>query len=181
MSKNLENNMGTSYAESCVEKNNKGIALKIFIVGLVISLILCGVGFLRQNNAKKTNEERAKQALAQSQANVDAAQKRYEEIQAEIVPLKEQYEAKKQEADSMNMSDSNWFANHSRVQREASEINSQISSLESEAWTLQNKDYTVYYSLVKPLTYLLFYYIAGGVFALLSLIALIYFLVTRKK
>ena len=181
MSKNLENNMGTPYVESGVEKNNKGIAVKIFIVGLIISLILCGVGFIRQNNAKKINEERAQQALEQSQEAVNQAEKRYAEIQEQLAPLKEQYEAKRQEADSMNMRDPNWFADHSRVQREASAINSQISDLESEIWTLQHKDYTVYYSLVKPLTYLLFYYIAGGVFTLLSLIALIYFLATRKK
>lgn len=181
MSKKSESTIGTPYTESGVEKNNKNIAIKIFIAGLIISLILCGVGFVKQNNAKKTNEERAQQAYEQSQSAVEQAKKRLEEIKTEIVPLQEQYEAKRKEADSMNMIDPDWFADHSRVQREASNINLQISQLESEAIQLENADYTVYYSLVEPITYLVFYYIAGGVFALLSLIALIYFLATRKK
>ena len=176
-----ENNIGTPYTESGAEKNNKGIAIKIFIVGLIISLIVCGVGFIKQNNAKKTNEERKQQALEQSQAAVDQANKRWEEIKAQIPPLQEQYEAKQQEADSMNMRDPNWFADHSKVQREASNISSQISALEQELFVIENKDYTVYYSLVEPKTYMTFYYVAAGIFGLLSLIALIFFLATRKK
>ena len=47
-----------AYEETSTEKNNKGIAIKLFIFGLIISIIICGVGFLKQNNANKTNEER---------------------------------------------------------------------------------------------------------------------------
>lgn len=160
---------------------NRGIAIKIFIVGLIISLILCGIGFVKQNEAKKTNEERAQQAYARSQNAVDQAKKRLEEIKEELVPLQEKYEAKQQEADSMNMRDQNWFENHSKAIREISDIRSQISALESEQYKIENANYTAYYSLVEPITYLVFYYIAGGVFVVLSLIALIFFLVTRKK
>lgn len=181
MGNKIENNIGTPYTESGAEKNNRGIAIKIFIVGLIISLIVCGVGFVKQNNAKKTNEERAKQAYEQSQAAVDQANKRLEEIKAALPPLQEQYEAKRQEADSMNMRDPNWFADHSKVQREASNISSQISALEQEQWTIEHKDYTVYYSLVEPNTYMIFYYVAAGIFGVLTLIALIFFLATRKK
>lgn len=182
----LTNNVETfnnekTYKESSVEKNNKKIAIKIFIVGLIISIILCGIGFIRQNGAKKTNEERAQQAYQQSQAAVDEAKKRLEEIRTEMVPLQEQYEAKQQEADSMNISAPNWFSEHQRVQREASNIYSQITALESERFQIENADYTGYYQLVEPITYLIFYYIGAGVFVLMSLIALIYFLVTRKK
>ena len=46
---------------------------------------------------------------------------------------------------------------------------------------IEKADYTVYYSLVKPITYLIFYYIGAGVFLVITLIALIYFLCTRKK
>jgi hypothetical protein len=46
---------------------------------------------------------------------------------------------------------------------------------------LENKDYTVYYSLVEPNTYMIFYYVAAGIFGVLSLIVLIFFLATRKK
>ena len=64
---------------------NRGIAIKIFIVGLIISLILCGIGFVKQNEAKKTNEERAQQAYARSQNAVDQAKKRLEEIDRKSV------------------------------------------------------------------------------------------------
>ena len=50
-----------------------------------------------------------------------------------------------------------------------------------EKSVIQNKDYRVFYPLVEAITYNIFYYIGAGVFVLLSLIALIYFLATRKK
>ena len=181
MTEDLENNNEVSYKESGVEKNNKKISIIIFIIGLVIAITLCGIGFIRQNNANMINEEKAQQAYEQSQNKIDQANKRLEEINEEIITLQEQYELKKQEADSMSKSDSNWSANYSKAQREANNIYSQISSLESEIFQLQNDNYTVYYLLVEPITYMIFYYIAGGVFCIMSLIALIYFLVTRRK
>ena len=170
-----------TYKESATEKNNKKISIRIFIVGLIITLILCCIGFGKQLNAKKTNEERAKQAYERSQNAVEQAEKRWEEINTEIKELSEAYEKKSQEMDSMNMRDPNWFENHSKAQRELSNINADLNALTSEKFQLENTDYTGYYSLVEPLTYLIFYYIGAGVFALMSLIALIFFLVTRKK
>ena len=41
--------------------------------------------------------------------------------------------------------------------------------LESEKNQLVNADYTVYYNPVKPITYLIFYYIGAGIFAVLAL------------
>lgn len=169
------------YKENAVEKKNKSISIKIFIVGLIVGIILCGIGLIQQNNAKKTNEERANQAYAQSQNAVDAANKRLAEIEAAIPPLQQQYNAKMQERASLNTRDKNWFAEATRLQSEASDINSQITALQQEQFMLVNRDYTVYYQLVKPITYLIFYYIGAGVFGVASLIALIYFLVTRKK
>lgn len=163
------------------EKANKKISIKVFIAGLIVSIVLCGVGLIMQNNAGKTNEERAAQASVQSQQAIDAAYTRLEEIEEELIPLREQYEAKQQEADAMDLNDPNWFSEHSKVEREASNLYTQITDLETEQFKIQNHDYTVYYSLVDPITYLIFYYIAAGVLAVMSLIALIYFLVTRKK
>ena len=182
----LTNNIETSssvnsYKESSTEKNNKKIAIRIFLVGLIIALVLCGIGLIKQNNAKKTNEERHIQAGEQSQMAIDKANARLKEIEQEIQLLQEQYEAKQNEANSMNMRDPNWFADHSKVQNEAMNIYSQINSLEAEKIQIENADYRVFYPLVEPITYNIFYYIGAGVFALLSLIALIYFLATRKK
>lgn len=181
MSEYLQNNIEEIYKESGTEKNNKKISIIIFIIGLIIAIVLCGIGFIRQNNAKKINEEKAQQAYEQSQNEVDKANKRLEEINTEIATLKEQYEAKKQEANSINRNDSGWGKNYSKLQMEANDIYAQISSLESEAFQLQSNDYTVYYLLVEPITYMIFYYIAAGVFVVMSLIALIYFLTTRRK
>ena len=170
-----------SYKEGSIEKSNKKISIRIFVVGLIIGLVLCGIGLVKQNNAKKINEERYTQAAEQSQTAVDKANARLDEIEQEIPVLQKQYEAKQDEANSMNMRDSNWFAEHSKVQREASDIQSQINELEMEKFRIEHADYTVFYSLVEPITYNIFCYIGAGVFALLSLIALIYFLATRKK
>ena len=170
-----------SYKESNIEKNNKKIAIRIFIVGLIIALVLCGIGYIKQNNAKKINEERRIQAGEQSQMAIDSANARLKEIEQEISLLKNQYNEKRNEGDSMDINAPNWFANHSRLQDEAMDIYSQINELETERFQIENADYRVFYPLVEPITYNIFYYIGAGVFALLSLIALIYFLVTRKK
>ena len=41
------------------------------------------------------------------------------------------------------MSDPNWFADKSKCQREASEMQSRLSSLEMEDTAIKNKDYDV--------------------------------------
>ena len=174
-------NSGSTYKESAVEKNNKKISIRIFIVGLIISVILCGIGFLEQSNAKKENKEREQQAYQQSLNAVNAAEKRLEEIEKEKKPLIQQYEEKMQEADSLNMNAANWFSERTKLIREASNINDKINELEMEEFNIKNKDYTRYYDIVEPITYLIFYYIGAGIFGLMSIISLIYFLVTRKK
>lgn len=64
---------------------------------------------------------------------------------------------------------------------ELANLAARYNSLDSEGYKLQNTDYTVYYDLVEPIKYLIFYYIAGGVLAFTIITSLIYFLVTRKK
>ena len=179
---NIESpNSESTYKESSNERNNKKISIKIFILGIIIALVLCGIGFFKQNDAKRINEERKQQATEQSQAAVDKAEARLKEIEQEIVPLQKQSEEKQQERDSLNMRDSDWFENVGKLNREIGNITSQVDALEQEKLILINKDYRVFYQEVEPITYNIFYYIGAGVFALMSLIALIYFLVTRKK
>ena len=55
------------------------------------------------------------------------------------------------------------------------------NNLDTEAMILQNSDYTVYYDLVKPIKYLIFYYIAAGILVFTTIASLICFLVTRKN
>ena len=182
----LTNNSNVSslnnvYKESPVEKNNKKISIRIFAIGIMLALILCTIGVVKQNMAEKTNKERAQLALEQSQNAINNANARLQEIAQEIEPLKQQYEAKNQEAESLNMLSPDWFAKNSQLQREINNIYSQISALELEQFKIQNADYRVFYQLVEPITYNIFYFIGAGVFGVASLIALIYFLVTRKK
>lgn len=182
----LTNNIETSksengYKESSVEKNNKRISIKIFIAGIIIALILCGIGFIKQNDANNTNEGRSKQALEQSQNAIDKANARLKEIEQEMVMLQEQYDAKMNEASELKMGNSDWYAKSSQLHREANSINVKINELKNEKFQIENADYRVFYSLVEPITYNIYYYIGAGVFVLMTLIALIYFLVTRKK
>ena len=120
-------------------------------------------------------------AKKQSQATIDSANTRLKEIEKEYYPLKEQYEQKQQECDSMNMKDSDWFAKHSKCLRESSELYSKISSLEIEDTAIKNKDYTVYYDLVKPMSYQIFYIVGISIAILAVLGAFIIYLVKGKK
>ena len=146
-------------------ENKKKISLPIMIIiiGCVIGLVVAGIGGIKQINAGKINEERKQAALKASEEAVEAANKRLKEIEEEYYPLKEQYSKKQQECDSLNMSDPNWFADKSKCQREASEMQSRLSSLEMEDTAIKNKDYTGYYDLVKPMSYQIFYIIGASI------------------
>ena len=157
------------------------LPIKVVIIGFVIGLVIAGVGVFKQIDSKKINNERKEAAEKQSQAAADAANARLKEIEEEYYPLKEQYEKKQQECDAMNMKDANWFEKHSKCQRESSELNSKIGSLELETTTIRNTDYTVYYDLVKPMSYQIFYIIGAAVAGLSLLGAFIIYLVKGKK
>lgn len=164
-------------------ENKKKISLPIMIIiiGCVIGLVVAGIGGIKQINAGKINEERKQAALKASEEAVEAANKRLKEIEEEYYPLKEQYEKKQQECDSLNMSDPNWFADKSKCQREASEMQSRLSSLEMEDTAIKNKDYTGYYDLVKPMSYQIFYIIGASIAGAALLGAFIIYLVKGKK
>ena len=188
-------NSKNSYKESSTETNNKKIAVKVFVAGLIICTILCGIGYIKQNMANKTNQERYNEAYAQSQSNVDAAKKRLEEIGEIGVPLESQISNLEKEIHAMENEQTKifnedrgfsdrYYAKDNEINEKEAELlklRAQLNDLNIEADQIGNKNYTVYYSPVKPITYLIFYYIGAGVFALMSLIALIYFLATRKK
>lgn len=193
---NIEtSNSETTYKESSIEKNNKKISVIIFIIGLIISIILCGIGFIKQKQSDKTNEQAYNDAYALSQANVDTANKRLSEIISELNNLKEQINNMEIEIDNMRNErqkiftedrefSARYYAKDNEItvkESELANLTEKYNNLDSEGYKLQNTDYTVYYDLVEPITYLIFYYIAGGVFAFTVITALIYFLVTRKK
>ena len=163
------------------EKKKITLPIKVVIIGCLIGLVIAGIGLFKQIDSKRINEERKDAALKQSQAAVDAANARLKEIEKEYYPLKEQLEKKKQECDAMSMSDSDWFEKHSKCQREASEMRSKMNSLEMEDAAIKNKDYTVYYDKVKPMSYQIFYIIGASIAGLAILGAFIIYLVKGKK
>ncbi len=162
-------------------KKKLPLPLLVLIISVAIGLLVAGVGLIKQVAAKKTNEQRYQEAYEQSKENAEKLNKRYAEILEELKPLKEQYESKQQQCNSLNMSDPNWFADNSKCQREAQEINSQITELETEQWQIENYDNTVYYDLVKPMSYQIFYIIGGAIAVLGALGAFIIYLVKGKK
>ena len=162
-------------------KNKLPLPLLILIISVVIGLVVAGIGLIKQGAAKKTNEARYQEAYQLALANKEKLEKRYAEITEALKPLKTQYDAKQQECNSLNMSDPNWFADRTKCQREAQEINSQITSLETEQWQIEHYDNTVYYDLVKPMSYQIFYIIGGSIAGLGALGAFIIYLVKGKK
>lgn len=161
--------------------NRKKLPLLILIISIFVGLVVSGIGLIKQRDAKKTNEERYKAAYNQSQSKVDAANKRLEEIAKELTPLEEKQSSKQKECDSLNMSDTNWFAEKNSCMSEAKKISSQIKELETEKWKLENASYKVYYDLVKPMSYQIFYIIGGAIAGLGALSAFIMYLVNGKK
>lgn len=163
------------------EKKKLPLPLLILLIGLGLGLLISAFGLYKQIDAKRINKERADIALKQSEAAIKAANERLAEIEKEYSSIKEQYENKEQECTSMNMSDANWFANHSKCQRESSELYSKMTDLEQENFVIQNNDYTAYYQLVEPMSYYIFYIIGGSIFFLAALGAFIIYLVKGKK
>lgn len=192
-----QNEYTNEYKETSHEKKNTKIALKVFIVGTIISLIICGIGLFKQISANNTNEKSKQEALKLSEQKVEQAkiklqeiETQYNEAKTQYEELKNQYENKQNECIELNnnMQDTDWFKKISKCRNEESELQSKMiesktktSNLESEYLSIKNADYTVYYSLVDKSTYTIFYWIGLGTFGGFILISLIFYLATRKK
>lgn len=157
------------------------ISLIIFIVGLIIGLGFIILGFITQSNAKKINEQRYEDAYNESQAQVDKANERLETIAIEKQELSKQKETKQYECNSLDMSNPNWFADKTKCQGEVSSINSKITDLEMEEFELSNADYTVYYTPVLPIKYIIFYIIGGSIIGMSCLISGIFYLIAKRR
>lgn len=157
------------------------LPIKIIIIGCIIGLVVAGIGGFKQFDSKRINNERKETAQKQSQAAVDKANARLKEIEKEYYPLKEEHEKKQQECDSIVTGSDGWFAAKNKCNREAQELQSRLWNLESEDSAIKNKDYTVYYDLVKPMSYQIFYIIGASIAGLALLGAFIIYLVKGKK
>ena len=156
------------------------ISLIILIAGLLIGAGFMIFAALKQKEAKKINEQRYQEAYKQSEAKVEAAKARLNEIEVEKEPLIQQYNAKMQECDSIVTGSDGWFARTNQCHREASEIDSKIDDLETEQFKLENGNYTVYYTMILPKKYNIFY-IIGGIIMGVSILASVLVYVFAKK
>ena len=157
------------------------LPIKIIIIGCVLGLLVAGIGGIKQMNSKKVNEKRREEALKQSQDAIDAANKRLEELKVEYEEATANLEAKAQECDAIVTGSTGWFAAKNKCEREKQELQDIVWNLEDEDDDIHNTDYTVYYQLVKPMSYQIFYIIGGSVAGLALLGAFIIYLVKGKK
>ena len=127
------------------------LPLQILLIGAVLGILFAAFGGYKQLNAKKANEERYQAAYKQATENVEAADRRLEEIKNELEPLNKQLETKTQECDAIITGSEGWFDKKNQCNREEMELRNKISKLETEQFQIQNDDYDVYYNLVKPL------------------------------
>ncbi len=157
------------------------ISLIILIVGVLIGIALIVVGVVTQNNVKNENKAKYDAAYKKSEQRVAEANARIAEIKSQMDELNAQYNAKKQECDSLKMGEPDWFAKTNQCQREASDISSKITALEFEQLGLQNDNYKELYTPVSSMKYLIFYYIGGVVIALSCFIALMFYLIAKRR
>ncbi|MBE6160803.1 MAG: hypothetical protein E7158_01090 [Firmicutes bacterium] len=162
------------------------ISLIIFIISLLIGGGLIATGIIKTNSSKKEaeriNKERYDAAYKESEEKVNAANARLDEIAKELETLNEQYNNKKQECDSLNMSDSDWYATVNQCHREASTISSKIQDLENEKFKLETANYKVYYDLAKSEDYKFTYCATGGMVLFFGIIvSLSVYLIAKRR
>lgn len=161
------------------------ISLIILVVGLVLGGALIATGIIKANlskkEAEKINEERYNAAYQESQARVDAANKRLDEIAKEKQELNKQKETKQYECNSLDMKSPSWYADKVKCQGEVTSINSKITDLEREEFDLENDNYTVYYTPVFAKKYLLLYIIGGSIIGLSCLVSGVFCLIAKRR
>lgn len=162
-------------------KKRLPLPILIIIIGAVLGMIIAIIGIFRQINAKKVNEERYNEAYQQIVENVEILKKRYDEITIELNELNTKYTEKQQECNNIPMMSDGWFEKQSKCQSEASNLRSQITDLETEQFKIENYDNTVYYNMIGPMYYQIFYIVGASVFGVALLGAFIIYLVKGKK
>ncbi len=179
----INNNEVVKEIKETTDTNTKKIKLplKVILVSLAISLLICGIGLYTQMDSARIEDERKEEALEQSQLKVDAAEERLSEIDKEVILLEEELATKSKEQSSLVMTDPNYFQDYSSLMTEISSLRNEINTLGVEKTQLTNASYTVYYDLIDPMTYNIFYIIGGSILGAGILGAFIIYLVKGKK
>ena len=182
-----------------VKKKITKISLTIFIVSLVLGAGLISAGLLLTSNsnkqAEKTNEERYKQALKESQGNVDKANERIAELKKEIETLNTEISklsleiSKMENEKSMIFRDDKGFSNRyyqkdneiKLKQSEKAKLQTKLSEYKTEQFELENGDYTVYYKKEEPKDYTYLCLIGGIIAGAGLIIALIFYFIAKGR
>lgn len=159
----------------------KKISLIIFIASLVIGLGLIILGFVKQSDIKRQNQELHDAAYAESQAQYEADNARLSEIAQELSDLNSKYNAKNTECASLNMGDPDWFAQSTTCSTEAMTIQTDIAKLEQEQFQLNHANHTVHYNPIPNMTYIIFYILGGSIIFMGGIVSLIIWLITKRR
>lgn len=161
------------------------IALIILIVALLIGGGLIALGIIKTNTSKKEteliNQERYEAAYKETEEQKLANEIRLNEIEEEKASLNKAYDQKEQECDSLSMSDKDWFSKVNQCEREARAIKSEITTLETEAFKLNNASYKVSYKEELSKNYI-FISVLGGILIVAGCgISLSIYLIAKRR
>lgn len=158
--------------EENYEKTKKKIttiSLIILIVALLIGGSLIALGIIKTNTSKKDAEK-------VNQERYNASEQRLKEIASEKESLNLQYDAKKQECDSLDMRAKDWYSKVNQCHRDASAISSKITNLESEEFKLNNN-----YDKVEAKNYIPLSVFGGVIIFIGGMISLSIYLIAKKR
>lgn len=158
--------------EENYEKTKKKIttiSLIILIVALLIGSTLIALGVIKTNTSKKDAEK-------VNQERYNASEQRLKEIASEKESLNLQYNAKKQECDSLDMRAKDWYSKVNQCERDASAISSKITNLESEEFKLNNN-----YDKVEAKNYIPLSVFGGVIIFIGGMISLSIYLIAKKR
>ncbi len=158
--------------EENYEKTKKKIttiSLIILIVALLIGSTLIALGIIKTNTSKKDAEK-------VNQERYNASEQRLKEIASEKESLNLQYNAKKQECDSLDMRAKDWYSKVNQCHRDASAISSKITNLESEEFKLNNN-----YDKVEAKNYIPLSVFGGVIIFIGGMISLSIYLIAKKR
>lgn len=158
--------------EDNYEKTKKKIttiSLIILIVALLIGSTLIALGIIKTNTSKKDAEK-------VNQERYNASEQRLKEIASEKESLNLQYNAKKQECDSLDMRAKDWYSKVNQCHRDASAISSKITNLESEEFKLNNN-----YDKVEAKNYIPLSVFGGVIIFIGGMISLSIYLIAKKR
>lgn len=158
--------------EDNYEKTKKKIttiSLIILIVALLIGSTLIALGIIKTNTSKKDAEK-------VNQERYNASEQRLKEIASEKESLNLQYNAKKQECDSLDMRAKDWYSKVNQCERDASAISSKITNLESEEFKLNNN-----YDKVEAKNYIPLSVFGGVIIFIGGMISLSIYLIAKER